>query len=183
MAIAWKVLNMVKRKSSVVISILTGTMIVCILLAIDRSRGYLVVEAEGVELHLSRRLFNSLTVYSGHGSVETPARSYTPRYLMLTARDGDDTWQLESTGPWGVLDRIKINQGETTTLKCGPPLRIDTQTSLDVRQVCVDLVISGRGGERYRNVVLKNGDRVSAPKVKLIDQDGNVLVSSRFKYG
>ncbi len=172
-----------KLKSSVVVLTLTVAMIVFMLLAVDRSKGYIAVEADGMELHLTGRLFTSLTVRSSDGSVEVPAKSYTPQYLRLTAHKDNDTWQLESFGPWGALAETRIERGKTTTLPCGPPLRIHANTSLDGRYVSIDLVISGRAGERYRNVVLKNGERVPSPKVELIDQDGNVLVSSRFKYG
>ena len=174
--------NAMKIKS-IVVAVLIIAAIVLTLLVIDRSKGYIVVETDGAELELTGGLFTSLTVRSGGEPLEIPAKSYTPRRIRLTAKKDNDTWQLDSVGPWGELAGFRVEGGKTTTLQFGPPFKIKPQTSVNDRNVRVNLAIFGKAGERYRNVVLKNGNRVTAPQVKIIDQDGKVLVSGRFQYG
>jgi hypothetical protein len=94
-----------------------------------------------------------------------------------------DTWQLQSHGPWGQLDRLKIEKNRTTALELGPPLRIDPHVGIWLGQVRVALRLFGRAGEMYQNTILKNNQRMAAPKVRIVDAAGMLLTSGQFEYG
>jgi hypothetical protein len=51
------------------------------------------------------------------------------------------------------------------------------------RQVTIGLVLAGRDGERYQPAVMKGGSRLGAPKLRIVDEAGKVLLDDSFKYG
>jgi len=65
----------------------------------------------------------------------------------------------------------------------GPPFQIKPEARYTGSRVLIDFNIIGKAGEHYRNVVMRNNKRVSAPKVKIIDEAGSVLASGKFEYG
>ena len=50
-------------------------------------------------------------------------------------------------------------------------------------EATIGLVLAGPGGERYRPVVTKNGVRLPAPGLKIVDEQGEVLAEGKFQYG
>jgi len=66
----------------------------------------------------------------------------------------------------------------------GPPIVVKTDVyQQSTRQFSIGLVLAGQAGESYRPVVMRNGQPRSAPKLKIVDEAGNVLVDDSFKYG
>jgi hypothetical protein len=128
-------------------------------------------------------MFGNATVSSGEGPTKVSARTYRPRHLSIVANQDGQRWALESSGPWGQLARVKVKNGETTVLKPGPPFTIKPTVNRRGSRVNVDFAIFGRAGERYRNVVTKNGRRTSVPTVKVVDEAGDVLASGKFQFG
>lgn len=51
------------------------------------------------------------------------------------------------------------------------------------QQVTIGLVLAGRDGERYQPTVMKGGSRLGAPKLRIVDEAGKVLLDDSFKYG
>jgi len=51
------------------------------------------------------------------------------------------------------------------------------------RQMSIGLVLAGRSGERYQPAVVKGGSRLAAPKLRIVDEAGKVLLDDSFKYG
>jgi len=49
--------------------------------------------------------------------------------------------------------------------------------------VSVGFSMIGQAGEDYGIRVVKNGRRLPAPKVKIVDEAGKVLASGKFAYG
>ena len=148
---------------------------------IHREGGHISLDGPDATIRLRGGLFNRVTV--GSKPREAPAGRYTPSWLTLAAGKGNNTWRLQSTGPWGELAKIKVEKGETTVVKLGPPLKIKPETRVSGRNISVGWAIFGRAGEEYKNVITMNGSLMPSPKVKIIDQDGNVLASGRFEYG
>jgi hypothetical protein len=103
--------------------------------------------------------------------------------MKLSMQQGGDKWQLESRGPWGDLSTIRVKNNDTTILKLGPPFQIKTKALFTGSKVEIDFYIFGKAGEHYSNVITQNNKRASAPGVKIIDEDGNVLASGKFEYG
>jgi hypothetical protein len=82
------------------------------------------------------------------------------------------------------LPQFEILEEETSLLEIGPPVVLTTTVSSVGRKASIELVLTGRGGERYRADVLRNGKRIDPPpKLKILDQNGKVLESGSFKYG
>ncbi len=92
-------------------------------------------------------------------------------------------WQISSRGPWGDLSRVKVKNEETTVVKLGPPLLIKPKISQRSSLVSIDFSMTGQAGEHYSASVTKNGRRLAAPGLKIVDEAGKVLASGKFEYG
>jgi hypothetical protein len=152
-------------------------------LAVAESKSRVLFSTPGAELQLRYLLIKTMTLTSSAQPIEIPARTYAPRRLTLTVKKDDQTWQMTSQGPWGDIARIKVSSGATTPIRCGPPFKVVPKTSVSHGQVSVDFAILGQGGEQYSKTITKNGSRVSAPRVKILDEQGKVLTSGQFTYG
>jgi hypothetical protein len=150
-----------------------------------RDKGYIKIDASGADatLYLHRCLFSTTTVTAGVKPTIVRAQSYQPRKLYLRGERDGNIWQIESNGPWGKLRNIEVNKDGTSVLKLGPPLVIKPNVTKRNSQVSIDFTITGQAGERYENVITKNGRRVFPPEVKIIDEGGKVLAAGRFQYG
>lgn len=51
------------------------------------------------------------------------------------------------------------------------------------REMLIGLVLAGRNGERYQPTILKGGSRLAAPKLRIVDEAGKVLLDDSFAYG
>ena len=51
------------------------------------------------------------------------------------------------------------------------------------REMLIGLVLAGRNGERYQPTILKGGSRLAAPKLRIVDETGKVLLDDSFRYG
>jgi hypothetical protein len=172
---------MKRRDILISLAIIAMSLLACYVLF--RQEGRVEIETPGADLSLRGTFFGGTVVSSSRGPASLPARVYTPQSLAITARDGESVWKLTSSGPWGDLAKIKVTPGGTTSLTVGPPLRIAPRIDVASGRGFIELRILGCSGERYSNVVLKNGSRMPAPGLKIIDEEGTVLVDSRFQYG
>ena len=172
-----------KRRRHVLIAEIILALALGSTLALAETKSHVLFTTPGAQLQLRYLLIKTMTIASSTQPIEIPARTYTPRRLTLTARKDDQTWQMTSQGPWGDMARIRVSSGATTPIRCGPPFRITPKTSVSNGQVNVDFAILGQGGERYDKVITKNGQRVGAPRVKILDEQGKVLASGQFAYG
>jgi hypothetical protein len=172
---------MKRRDILISIAIVATALLACYFLF--RQTGYIEIETPGVDLRLQRAFLGGGSITSRHGRVELPARVYRPRRLTVTGTLNGDTWRLTGSGSWGDLARIKVVPGQTTSLAVGPPFRIAPRTDVKGGGGYIELRILGRAGERYSNVIMKNGHRMPAPRLKILGEDGNVLASGQFAYG
>ncbi|MCJ7777893.1 MAG: hypothetical protein MUP16_06225 [Sedimentisphaerales bacterium] len=67
--------------------------------------GYIKIDAGGAYAALQVRcdLFRSATFTSGAEAVTVGANTYHPKNLQIMGKRNGDTWQIESSGPWGEL--------------------------------------------------------------------------------
>jgi hypothetical protein len=98
-------------------------------------------------------------------------------------KQNGNTWQIDSSGPWGKLSTIKVRKNSTTVLELGQSFLIKPSVSKSGSQVSIGLSIIGRAGEHYSAEITKNGKRLPTPKLKIVDETGNVLTSGKFEYG
>jgi len=174
---------MKKRDISISIAIIAGSILV--LYSYSRGTGRVEVRAGGADavLNLRAGFFGTATVRSSTAPAEVKARIHRPKRLKLSMKGDDDTWQFESTGPWGEMSTVKVKNGDTAVLELGPPFTIKPEVRGARPQVSIDLKIYGRAGEQYSNVIMRNGKRIASPKLEIVDEKGNVLTTGRFEYG
>ena len=86
-------------------------------------------------------------------------------------------WSLDSTG--GAIISTEPNGP-----KAGPPILVvaNVQRVAD-REMSIGLVLQGQAGEQYRPVVKKNGTPVAAPKLRILNEAGQVVTQGDFQYG
>jgi hypothetical protein len=86
-------------------------------------------------------------------------------------------WRIDQVG--GGMVAIEPNGP-----KAGPPILVsaDVQRVAD-REVSIGLVLQGQAGEQYRPVVMKNGTPVAAPKLRILNEAGQVVTQGDFQYG
>jgi hypothetical protein len=119
------------------------------------------------------------------GKWQLPEGRYGARQVTLSRKDEkQQTWVLSAYGDTGKLSDFTIGEGETTTLKLGPPLIVKTEATFYAEgQAQLGLQILGQAGEEYAPGATKNGRRVDAPTYRIFDADGKLLSSGRFAYG
>lgn len=173
------------KKRDIWISIAIVAVAVLLLFFSLQKKGLIKIDTGGAvtTLRLSSSWLGNATINSAAQPCKVSARLHRPQWLKLSMQQGGDKWQLESRGPWGELSTIRVKNNETTVLKLGPPFQIKTKTLYTGSKVSIDFNIIGKAGEHYRNVIMQNNKRASAPKVKIIDESGNVLASGKFEYG
>lgn len=148
-----------------------------------QEQGYIKIDPPGVEIQLHSGLFSKIRISSGAEPVAVNARVYKPRHLSVTTKQNGSTWQLNSFGPWGTLAQIGVKDNATTVLKLGPPFKIKPSVNRRDSSVSIDFSIIGQAGEHYSASVIKNGQQLPTPKLKIVDEAGKILVEGQFKYG
>ena len=151
----------------------------------SRGKGRIKIDAGGAEvkLQLGGGLFNKVAISSGAEPTKVSARTYYPQSVSISMQQGSDTWQIDNRGPWGKSSTIEVKNNETTVLRLGPPFIVKPGINKSGSTVSIDFAIIGQGGEKYQNYAKKNNSRVPAPKLKIVDEAGNVLASGKFAYG
>jgi hypothetical protein len=148
-----------------------------------RQEGSLAVQTPGVVLQVKSGFGHSTTLRSESGPVTLSTRACRPTSLELRWKQGEDTWQMWSKGPWGQLSRIRVDRHQTTTVELGPPLLVKPEVAIHGRLVDVSLGIFGRSGEKYTNLICMNDRRIKAPRIEIVNEAGTVLVADQFQYG
>ena len=148
-------------------------------------KGQIKIDAGGTEVTLRLRSgwSNSALIKSKAGPVIMRARIYRPQRLSISMKQDGNTWLLYSSGPWGKLSTIKVRKNSTTVLELGQSFLIKPSISKSSSLVSIGLSIIGRAGEHYGAEITKNGKRLPTPKLKIVDETGNVLASGKFEYG
>ena len=148
------------------------------ILVLTQRKGYVVFSTPGMQLHLQGRL-SGRTLSSSEQPIRVRAGTYVLGWLAQ-AKDGQ-TWQISGQKSTG---QIKVEPGGTTEVdRYGLPFRIASQVSVHRGIANVNFAILGRGGESYGKIITSNGRTVSAPRVKIFDEQGKELASGQFAYG
>ena len=169
----------------ILIAVIAAAVLILILFSSSSSKGQIKIDAGNAvaKLQLAGGLFGKETISSGAEPAKVSARVHQPQRLSISMEQGSDTWQIDSSGPWGKLSTIKVNNNDTTVLKLGPPFFIKPGVGKSGSNVSINFAVIGQAGEQYQNVARKNNQAVPAPKAKIIDEAGNVLAEGRFEYG
>ena len=151
----------------------------------SQGQGQIKIDAGGAAatLQLRSSWLSKATIISGAEPATVSGRVQRPQRLSLSMKQDSDTWQIDSRGSWGGLSTIKVTNNKTTVLKLGPPFLIKPKVRKSGSRVSIDFAIIGQAGEHYRNSIMRNNRRVPAPKLKIVNEAGNVLASGKFEYG
>ncbi len=113
--------------------------------------------------------------------VKARAGLYRPTYTEIAKQSNGDKWQISSYGPW---HEIEVTKDQTTTIKLGEPLLVKANVKQTGNKVSIGFSIVGQASpEKYSPRIKKNNREVAAPKLKIVDQEGNILASGKFEYG
>ncbi len=171
------------------ILILAGVVVVGVGIALassTRGKGTLVIEGRGVELVLRTGLFSTLTLTSKSGPVQVQAGIYHPvrASIRLTKDDPAQWWALSSTrGPWGKLASIRVDKGQTVTLRLGPPITLRADLQQSGRMISAGLELVGQAGEQWSPAVMTSEGRAVPPGVRVVDESGKMLAEGQFRFG
>ncbi|UCE49027.1 MAG: hypothetical protein JSW47_02575 [Phycisphaerales bacterium] len=173
------------KKRDMWISVAVIAAAVLLLYFYSRGEGRIEVDAGSATavLQLRNNWFKNTTITSGAQPVSASAGMYRPRRLSISTEQHGRTWRIDSRGPWADLSRIKVKNLKTTALKLGPPFMIKSEVRRNGSSVDIDFTIVGQAGERYENFVRKDNRTITGAKLKIVDEEGNVLVNDKFKYG
>ncbi len=174
------------KKRDIWISVAIIAAAVLLLYSYSRGKGRIKIDVAGADatLRVDRGWFSDRAlIKSKYGPVTMRARIYRPQRLSISTKQDGDTWLLYSSGPWGKLSTIKVKNNSTTVLELGQPLLIKPSVNKSSSLVSIGLSIIGRAGVHYRPEITKNGKRLPTPKLKIVDETGNVIASGKFEYG
>jgi hypothetical protein len=118
------------------------------------------------------------------GKWQAPAGHYMTVRAQLSKTDAAGAkWTLTGSGA-GKLENFEVRKGETLSLKLGAPLvtKIEADPAGD-GLVSISLALEGRGGERYGPGVAKGGVVPDPPQLKILNESGKELASSKFAFG
>jgi hypothetical protein len=114
---------------------------------------------------------------------ETPAQASdvpTPSPVAPVRRQAGPIRQTDEDG---VVWSVDLAGGGRRGEQAGPPVIVKTDVYTSGRDVSIGLVLEGQAGERLQPVVTKNGYRMPAPKLRIVNEAGQVLVDDSFRYG
>jgi hypothetical protein len=119
------------------------------------------------------------------GSWDLPVGTYQTLYAVLNLPDSNgDNWTFSTLRDVGGLTSFKIQAGETTRLRVGPPFVVKAQVQrVGGGIISISPVVVGCAGEEYQADFRCNSRRAPERTFKIVDEKGTVLVADRFQYG
>lgn len=109
-----------------------------------------------------------------------------PYMVLVTLEQADDmgrTWSLTGRGVPGWHTLASIANGPESP-QVGPPLKAVVSCQRKGGEMEFSLRLEGCGGETYgASEILKDGKRVSQPRLRIMDARGDLVHQGRFKYG
>ncbi|MEN6333990.1 MAG: hypothetical protein ABFE01_06985 [Phycisphaerales bacterium] len=121
---------------------------------------------------------------------QLPAGKYKAIYAVMRKADASgDAWVFSSSldsafTRLGPFEFFTIQQGETTSIKIGPPFVVKADVRmLSSGSVSISPAVIGCAGEVYSAAYRQNQGRPSPIPFKIVDEKGTVLVADKFQYG
>jgi hypothetical protein len=173
------------KKKDILISLAIIAFSIGVVYYYIQGKGYIETDIGGMDatIQIRNSFLGHETIRSDAEPVEVRAIIHKPRHLKITVKHEGHNYQIESNGPWGSLSKINVNKNKTTLLRFGPPFVIKPDIHNNKNHISIDFTILGQAGEQYRKYALKNNRRISGAKLKIIDEEGNVLENGKFQYG
>jgi hypothetical protein len=150
--------------------------------------GFIKIDTSNTTVTLKGPWSSIVRVGPDREPVKASAGFYRPRRAKIAKQSNGDKWQIFSYGPWQKLGKIEVTKDQTTTIKLGEPLLVkadvdSTRRAKTGNRISIGFSIVGQAGEKYSSRIKKNNRDTAAPKLKIVDQEGNILASGKFEYG
>ena len=121
------------------------------------------------------------------GKWELAPGAYLTRAIVLRATEKTEqeeiSWALPCGRKFGKLKSLTVTGGEVLSVPAGAPLVAKANVQRSERLVRINAAIIGRAGEEYEVAARRNGKRLAAPKLTIIDEAGSLLASGQLEYG
>ena len=150
---------------------------------LSNSFGSILVTTPGVTMPVKGGFFSGSKVVSSGEEVQLRVGTYRPERIDIKKKYNGAEWQVMSRGPWGELGKMKIHSESTTNIELGEPLTVKANFNRNGKIVDFGVSVIGKSGERYMPVVLKNGKTTEAPSVTIVNEEKNMIVNGKFRYG
>jgi len=112
------------------------------------------------------------------GSARSPsAPGVNSRSSVRQTDENGTEWVLTQTNRLPATEDAGGVQTKPTIL-----VRTDVFRARE-REMLIGLVLAGPDGQRYQPVVVKGGTRLLAPRLRIVDESGKVLLDDSFRYG
>jgi hypothetical protein len=171
------------KKNILIILAVVITALVGMLVYNSTQAGFIKIDASNTTVTLKGPWGSIVRVGPDREPVKARAGLYRPRRAEIAKQNNGDKWQISSYSPWQKLGKIEVIKDQTTTIKPGEPLLVKANVSPTSNRISIGFSIVGQAGELYSPQVKKNNREVPVPKLKIVDQDGNILASGKFEYG
>ncbi|HSW02133.1 MAG TPA: hypothetical protein VLI39_18360 [Sedimentisphaerales bacterium] len=110
-------------------------------------------------------------------SGRSPVRGANYQSSIRQTDDGGTEWALTQTHGLPSPKDANGVQGKPVIV-----VKTDVFRARE-REMLIGLVLAGREGQRYSPVVVKAGTRLSAPRLRIVDEAGKVVLDDSFRYG
>ena len=125
-------------------------------------------------------LVYKIAIQTPRTSAPEGVRSVTPSPqpgMLQKTDEGGNTWVL-------TLASGQPFNGAADNAQAGPLITVKADVQRrGANEAAIGLVLEGAGGERYGPVVMKNGVRLPAPGLRIVDEQGEMLAEGKFQYG
>jgi hypothetical protein len=123
--------------------------------------------------------------FRGVNNLDLPAGSYQAAdeaVLNIQDAEGNDWRYLMAPGQFGTLKFFEIHPNKTTRIKIGPPFLVTADIICSQnRTVSIYPIVRGVAGEEYYKIW--RNYRPSQPTLRIIAENGTILVDDGFEYG
>ncbi len=95
--------------------------------------------------------------------------------IHQTDHQGDDWLITPVRGQPAVVD--------PNAAQARPVIVVKTNVSVNGREALIGLVLQDRDGRQYQPIIVKSGVRLPPPKLRIVNEAGEVLLHDSFQYG
>jgi hypothetical protein len=110
-------------------------------------------------------------------SGRSPVRGANSQSSIRQTDDGGTEWSLTQTHGLPSPKDANGVQAKPTII-----VRTDVFRARE-REMLIGLVLAGPNGQAYQPVVVRGGARLSAPRLRIVNEAGQVVLDDSFRYG
>jgi len=176
---------MTKRRILITVLVLAGMTL--FLFLNSRPHGFVELHTQDFKsyMNLHGGLWNNVFVKSSHGPLRVRTGVYKLGHTVITAKgDKGQRWTIKcSSGPKENLERITVEEEQSTIIKLGPPFKVKTDMERKGQDVSIGISIVDHFGIHWSPRITTGKDTLPPPRFKIVNESGKILTSGKFEYG